>query len=78
MTDLEKYKAVNKCRTFEQLAEVIRSFADDNGNIQGRKRTFDAEQMAINCLNFQYSSPNLLTREFGIRQQAMYISYYTD
>jgi len=78
MTDLEKYNIVNKCETFEELALVIESFADKSGHIQGRTKMFDAKDMANNCRNFSMGYPNILTREFGIRQQAMYISYYND
>lgn len=76
MTELEKYEAVNKCESFEELAKVIESFADENGEIQGRTRKFNAEKMSWFCRNFTMGQPELLTREFGIRQQAMYISYY--
>ena len=77
MNDLEKYEKVNKCETFEELAKTIESFADNLGYIQGRSRKFNAKKMANYCRNFSWFAPNLLTREFGIRQQAMYISYYT-
>ena len=74
---LEKYEEVNKCESFQELAEVIKSFAVD-GMIQGRVREFDADAMAENCINFKdRADPNMLTREFGIRQQAMYIEKYT-
>ena len=77
MTDLEKYKRVNKCETLEELAGIIIMFAEDDGMIQGRTRRFSAHQMAKDCLDFCSAYPNTLTREFGIRQQAMYISYYS-
>ena len=76
MTDLEKYEAVNKCETLEELAQVIESFADELGNIQGRAREFEARKMANNCRRYSLSIHNSLTREFGIRQQAMYILFY--
>jgi hypothetical protein len=76
MTDLEKYQAVNKCESFEELARVIESFADEKGIIQGRTKKFDATKMAQHCRTFSMFQPNVLTREFGIRQQAMYISYH--
>ena len=72
----EKYDAVNACKTLDKLAKVIESFADENGSIQGRTRSFDAKDMALACLRFQTGSKNKLTREFGIRQQAMMIEYY--
>lgn len=75
MTELEKYKAVNKSSSLKDLADVIRSFAI-NGRIQGRTRTFDSEQMANRCENYDLVKHNNLTREFGIRQQAMMLLFY--
>jgi hypothetical protein len=77
MTELEKYQKVNECETFGELALAIESFADETGTIQGRSRKFDAKMMAHYCINFKEYPPNALTREYGIRQQAMYIDYYT-
>jgi hypothetical protein len=75
------YDKVNQCETFGELAQVIRSLADEDGMIQGRVKKFDAEKMAKHCegfkLLYEVGAPNALTREFGIRQQAMYINYYT-
>lgn len=76
MNNLEKYEAVNKAETLSELAEVILSFADENGLIQGRSRKFRAKEMAMLCIDFKRNPPNVLTREFGIRQQAMYLLYY--
>lgn len=76
MTDLDKYDAVNATTTLEELAETIQSFADENRQIQGRNRTFNADKMAIACRNFSKLPPNVLTRNYGIRQQAMMLSYY--
>ena len=78
MEELEKYELVNKCETIEELVQTIILLSDDMGMIKGRDREFDARQMAENCYlvcNKNYS-PNLLTREYGIRQQALYIRYY--
>lgn len=78
MTTLEKYEVVNKCETIAELQSVIITFADHNGNIQGRTRMFKAKEMAIDAIDFYNNKalPDILTREFGIRQQAMYIKYY--
>jgi hypothetical protein len=80
MTELEKYQAVNACKNIHELVKIIRSFADASGMIQGRTRVFDAGEMARKselwyegCFGF---TPNVATREFGIRQQLMYIKYY--
>jgi hypothetical protein len=77
MTDLEKYKKVNSTESLKELAEVIRSFAV-NGRIQGRKRTYNADSMAIGCEHYNLLNHNVLTREFGIRQQAMMLLFYRD
>lgn len=78
LTDLQKFEAVNACETLNQLADVIMLFANEDGQIQGRRRMFNAEKMATACKTFKdHNYPNALTREFGIRQQAMYIKYYT-
>lgn len=76
MTREEIYDKVNRCETFDELADVILAISED-GRIQGRTRDFDAIKMSEVCRNFRDHYPNLLTREFGIRQQALYISYYT-
>lgn len=80
MGRLEIYDRVNQCTSFEDLAKVIRDLADEDGMIQGRTRKFDANKMADACLRFkEYMAsgwPNILTREYGIRQQAMYLDFY--
>jgi hypothetical protein len=76
MTREQKYDLINSQESLKGLAAAIRSFAEADGMIQGRTRRFDAEKMAKACLQFRNYTPNVLTREFGIRQQAMYIVYY--
>lgn len=76
MSELEKYKKVNECETLEELAKVIESFADKNGAIQGRTKKFSSSRMADACRNYSKEIHNVLTREFGIRQQALYILFY--
>ncbi len=76
MTREEKYDAVNQCKSFKELAQVIRSFADSERMIQGKTRKFPADEMASACEMFSNLPNNVLTREFGIRQQAMMIEYY--
>jgi len=76
MTELDKYKKVNQCETLEELANVIESFANEDGLIKGRTKDFNAELMAGFCRYFKPNMHNLLTREFGIRQQALYILFY--
>jgi len=75
---LKIYERVNKAESLEELATVIENLADDYGKIQGRTRHFDAKKMANICRNYNLRIHNALTREYGIRQQAMYILFYTD
>ncbi len=82
MNKLQKYQKVNACETSEQLCACILSFADAEGNIQGRTRKFNAEKMAKQAqIYFDDRThgipPNVITREFGLRQQAMYIKFYS-
>lgn len=77
MTELEKYEKVNKCETLEELADVIISFSNSEGMIEGKTRSFSASLMAENCIHFSKRNFNTLTRQYNIRQQAMYILYYT-
>lgn len=76
MTREEKYDAVNSAKTFIELADIIESFADKTGNVRGRSRFFNAKEMADKCRNFPMLRSNSLTKEFGIRQQAMMIEHY--
>ena len=68
---------VNASKTLEELAEVIESAADEEGMIEGRRRKFSAKKMADFCR--QLGTPEndvpftTLTRNYGIRQQALYI-----
>jgi hypothetical protein len=78
MTELEKWQAVNRCGTQAQLADLISKFADEEGMIQGRERKFDASKMIIGLSYFMVDEmpANVLTREFGIRQQAIYLKVF--
>lgn len=77
MEELEKFQLVNKCSTIEELAEAIRTIA--NGPvISGKTDVFDSEKMASRVKGVVENniSPNVLTRMYGIRQQALYLRYY--
>lgn len=75
MTELEKWQQVNQCESSLGLALLIMSFADEEGMIQGRERKFDASRMTTGLQFFMEDEApaNVLTREFGIRQQAIYL-----
>lgn len=76
MNDIERFEKVNATESLEELAQVIISFADDLGFIEGRTRKFNAILMAESCRKFSWFNVNTLTRNWGIRQQAMMLNYY--
>ena len=78
MTELEKWQSVNLCETQLQLACAIKNFADADGMIQGRDRKFEANKMIIGLKYFftDEMPANVLTREYGIRQQAIYLKTF--
>ncbi len=78
MNDLEKFQAVNQSETPQELADLIIKFADEDGKIQGREKKFSAEKMAygLNLFMNDQVPANILTREFGIRQQAIYLKTF--
>jgi hypothetical protein len=81
MTELEKYQLVNQAEDEKELASAILKLADpETGKIKGRAKDHDAERMMRRLSMFMkgYFPPNGMTREYGIRQQAMYIKYYQD
>ena len=78
MTELETWQLVNQAETQTQLAFIINKLADPEGMIQGRERKFDAAKMIIGLQFFMEDEmpANVLTREFGIRQQAIYLKIF--
>ena len=79
MEDLQSCHLVNTCDTIGDLKVAIMALADSNGNIQGRNRSFNAEKMALaaqKCYEGD-ASPNTVTRMYGLRQQLLYIMYYS-
>jgi len=78
MTDLEKFQVVNSCETAKELVDAIKKISNqETGKIQGRNREFDSQRMAgyVTFVVNEGAPANLLTREFGIRQQALYLKY---
>lgn len=78
MTELETWQEVNRCETPQHLAFIINKLADPEGMIQGRERKFDAAKMikGLSLFLTDEISANVLTREFGIRQQAIYLKTF--
>lgn len=80
MTELEKYKLVNNCEYPKELVEAIILIGSDTNTIHGKTRAFDSVKMAsyVEGVIFNQFNPSLLTRSYGIRQQALYLKYYID
>ena len=79
MEEVNKFQAVNTAETAEQLKSAIMLCADDD-IIEGRTEQFNAKRMCEHLdayLNHEHDYPNVLTRKWGIRQQAMYIKFYS-
>lgn len=76
MTELEKYELVNKAESMQQLEEAITKIGD-SGLIMGRNKPFKTEQQvaAVQAICNGYPA-NLLTRQYGIRQQMLYLMHY--
>lgn len=80
MTELETWQLVNQAETQEQLAVIINKLTDPEGMIQGRAKKHNASQMIIglNLYMKDQIASNILTREFGIRQQAIYLKHFSN
>lgn len=79
MTELEKYEKVNSCETVEELEQAILEIGKElNNTILGRKYSYSSETMASYCKDVFNGklSANLLTRNYGIRQQMFYLMFY--
>jgi len=79
MNNLQKYELVNSCETEKELEQAIRLLTNpETGMIQGRTKQVDGKAMASMVIPVVVGeeNPNYLTREFGIRQQALYLKYY--
>ena len=79
MNNLQKYELVNSCETEKELEQAIRLLTNpETGMIQGRTKQFDGKAMVSMVIPVVVGeeNPNYLTREFGIRQQALYLKYY--
>jgi hypothetical protein len=77
MTELEKYDLINTCETGEELQEAI-DIIWEGKNGAGRRGNMRPSVMreAVPQVCNGQALPNVLTRQYGLRQQAIYIAYY--
>lgn len=81
MTESDKWLTINQCEDYEQLSNAIMAIAEDGRICSNRQdKTFDAEKQVRNAYQVIEVGlfPNILTRAYGIRQQAIYIRYYQE
>lgn len=83
LDELGKYQAVNRCESASELEIAMRLISDDSLTIKGLTKTFDLKKSIWYMYKFIDDEngvvpPNVLTRAYGIRQQAMYIKYYKE
>ena len=81
------YDLVNNAETIEELVLVMTAIGKKyGGKIPGKTKDFDVEKQISNAklvynisLEDEWLSEeaNIVTRSFGLRQQLMYIIYYT-
>lgn len=78
ITELALWQRVNSTETLDELKSAILACANENGIIQGKARPFDANRMVgrVDDVAAGTQPINTLTRNYGIRQQFMYLSYY--
>lgn len=78
MTELEKYELVNKADSIEELEAAMDTIWPD-GIVVGRTRTFNKDRMKgfiRGVVEGTVVLVNVLTRKYGIRQQALYLREY--
>jgi hypothetical protein len=80
MNTLQKYELINKCETYEELAQAILKIGEyENGIIKGRNKVFKSIDLAYGVkMGPQLPHPSYLTRVYGIRQQYLYIKFYEE
>lgn len=76
--ELQKWQLINACETVEELQQAILDIVDpETKEIQGRRRPWKAEKLAsyVPLVVKNGLTATALTREYGIRQQALYLRY---
>ncbi len=79
-TELSKWEKVNQSETIDQFYDVLLELSE-NGIIQGRTRSFSVNTMISQAKQYYDDphnsiNPRGVTREYGLRQQLMYLKFY--
>jgi len=75
--ELDMWQYVNNIKSLNELAELIINISDEDNMIQGTSK-MNAIEMSEDCKNFTIVNRHRLTRNYGIRRQAMYIKLKED
>lgn len=76
MTELEKYNLVNNTNTLLELSKAIETIIE-NTPIEDRDSSEVEERMIDLCVDYEIYKHDVLTKKYGIRQQAFYIERHT-
>lgn len=79
MEELDKWKTINGAESVPELVRAIRAISEGNPIASNRQdRTFDVERQVQNAAGVIRGvlPARALTRNYGIRQQALYLHYY--
>lgn len=81
MEPLEIYQRVNQCETYQELQNIISLLGalNPDDSIMGTSRHFNATTMVENVelVYHRQKHPNAITRNYGLRQQLLYIMFYS-
>lgn len=76
---LAAFEVVGACETFDELILALRQIAlMSDGIILGRNKNYTIEKILLNLevIRKTKANYNIVTREYGIRQQCMYLHHY--
>lgn len=73
----EKFYKVSRAGSLDELADIVKTF-EVNGKLVTEKHEFDMNRHVKKIRNYTMSfrEHNKITREYGIRAQAMMIVFY--
>ena len=76
--ELIRFQVVNKADSLKSLLAAIEVMGGEEGLLQGSQQLWDVDQQKAGLELFAkgLAVPNILTRTYGLRQQAMYLAYY--
>jgi hypothetical protein len=76
LKELNHYTLVNTCETFEELANAVSKIAENNdGWINEKADPVEAQSIINRCLLLPDYPVEEFPKDYGIRQQVIYILY---